>query len=64
MKTGNSLPAEDAESIFLFSFDPAEKRETFRTQENKKCESYGNITILFENILFIALLWFLLITKA
>jgi len=34
--------------LFLFSFDPAEKRGTFRTQENKNNKPYGNITILFE----------------
>jgi len=47
----------------LFSFDPAEKSGTFRTQENKNLKPYGNITILFDYILLIALLWFLRITK-
>jgi hypothetical protein len=49
--------------LFLFSFDPAEKSGTFRTQENKNHKPYGNITILFEYMLLIVLLWFFRITK-
>jgi len=44
------------QSLFTFLF-------SFERKENKNHKPYGNITILFEYILVIALLWFFRNTK-
>jgi hypothetical protein len=45
-------------TFLLFSFNSAEKRGTFRTQENNNHKPYGNIITLFGYMLLDALLWF------
>jgi len=62
----------DPERVFLSILFTAETQSTlslllflfsFERKENKNHKPYGNITILFEYILVIPLLWFFRITK-